>query len=58
MTLENQPYWVVNLPREQWSETCPDFLLGADARDRKILGTRNEDYTIRSWAEVKDIASI
>ena len=58
MTLESPPYWVVNLPREQWPETCPDFLLHADARDRKILSTHDEDYTIRSWAEVKDIASI
>lgn len=49
------PFWNVNLPRDQWTNTCPDYLLGIDHWDQAQLTVRDEDYTPMSWDEVKDL---
>ena len=55
MTVDDLPYWLVNVPREQWPRECPDFLVHANAKDRGILSTRDERYRSQTWEEVKEI---
>ncbi len=59
MTIEQTlPYWVTNLPREEWPEACPEFLLNVDPKDQEILGTLDEHYPVQSWDDVKHIVSM
>ncbi|KAI9796194.1 MAG: hypothetical protein M1833_006445 [Piccolia ochrophora] len=49
------PYWLVNVPRDQWPSSCPDFLVNCNAKDRGILSTPDAAYHRHTWAEVKEI---
>ncbi|MCJ1476286.1 hypothetical protein MMC13_004952 [Lambiella insularis] len=55
MAHETLPYWLVNVPRDQWPPSCPDFLLNANAKDRGILSTSDADYHRQTWPEVQQI---
>lgn len=48
------PYWQVNVPPAERTEACPDFLLGANVKDRTILSTPDDQYSRQSWAEVRE----
>ena len=48
-------YWNVNVPKEDQTEDCPDFLKNVDASDQKILSTQDADYRLIAWSEVKEI---
>lgn len=50
-------YWNVNVPKEDQTADCPDFLKGVDASDQKILSTSDADYRFIAWSEVKEIIS-
>jgi len=51
------PYWNVNVPQDQWTKECPEWLLGKDARDIEILSTRESDYQRHSWSTVQQLIS-
>ena len=51
------PYWLVNVPEDQWPESCPDFLINANVKDRGILSTPDSDYHRQTWPEVQQIIS-
>ena len=55
MTSTDLPYWLVNVPEDQRSSTCPDFLVNASAKDQRILSTPDRHYHVLTWAEVQDI---
>lgn len=57
MTIKELPYWLVNLPRASWPTECPEFLINANAKDRRILSTPDQDYHRQTWPEVKQIIS-
>lgn len=57
MTVEELPYWLVNVPRASWPSNCPDFLVNANAKDQRILSTPDEQYHRQTWPEVKQIIS-
>lgn len=48
-------FWNVNLPPQQWTAKCPDYLAAVDEWDRVHLGTPDEDYVPMDWKEVSDI---
>ncbi|MCJ1428020.1 hypothetical protein MMC29_005927 [Sticta canariensis] len=48
------PFWLVNVPKSEWPEKCPDFLINASDRDRAILSTPDSQYYRPSWAEVQE----
>ncbi|KAL1890157.1 hypothetical protein Sste5346_008450 [Sporothrix stenoceras] len=50
---EDLPYWQVNIPADQCTAACPDFLLNINDKDRGIISTREEDYQLMSWPEVR-----
>lgn len=49
------PYWLVNVPREQWPETCPEWLRDTSEKNKGILATPDEKFQRLSWDEVKEI---
>jgi hypothetical protein len=48
-------YWNVNLPKERWTEHCPDYLVGQSEKNIRILSTKNEDFKRLSWPEVQEL---
>ncbi|KAF5580199.1 uncharacterized protein FSUBG_13462 [Fusarium subglutinans] len=52
---ETVPFWNMNIPEDQRTEECPDFLQGVHKKDQGILSTPDQEYHIFSWAEVRDI---
>ncbi|MCJ1305604.1 hypothetical protein MMC08_008419, partial [Hypocenomyce scalaris] len=55
MTVDTLPYWLVNVPKERWPSLCPDFLINANAKDRRILSTPDAQYHRQPWPEVQHI---
>ena len=54
---ETLPFWKVNVPREQWPAECPDFLSHVSEKDKSIIGTPDENYTLLTWPEVRELVS-
>ena len=54
---EALPFWKVNVPREQWPAECPDFLKDISEKDKSIIGTPDEEYTLLTWPEVRELVS-
>jgi len=54
---EPLPFWLVNVPRDQWPAECPDFLNELGEKDRSIIGTPDSEYTRLSWEEVRHFIS-
>ncbi|KAF1937447.1 hypothetical protein EJ02DRAFT_458711 [Clathrospora elynae] len=52
------PFWLVNIPRDQWPSECPDFLRECSDKDRGIIGTLDERYSVLTWEEVREIVRI
>jgi hypothetical protein len=57
MPHEELPFWRVNVPRDQWPAECPEFLRECSEKDKRIIGTPDEEYSVLSWEEVRDIVS-
>jgi hypothetical protein len=45
------PFWLVNVPVDQWPADCPEFLIGLDEKDRRIIGTPDSDYKRQTWED-------
>ncbi|KAF5657333.1 hypothetical protein FHETE_10494 [Fusarium heterosporum] len=52
---EMLPFWNYNIPQDQRTKECPDFLLDTNEKDQGILSTPDEEYHISSWDEVREI---
>lgn len=50
-----QHFWNANLPSSQWTEECPDFLLGQATKNIGILSGKQEDYHTLEWPEAKEL---
>lgn len=51
------PFWLVNVPRDQWPAECPAFLADCGDKDRAIIGTPDEEYTNLTWDGVRELVS-
>jgi hypothetical protein len=51
------PYWQVNVPANQRTEQCPEYLSEQSEKNQRILATRDEDYRRQMWPEVQEIVS-
>ncbi|RDW73988.1 hypothetical protein BP5796_07430 [Coleophoma crateriformis] len=49
------PYWQVNVPAAQRTESCPEFLAGLSSKDIGILATPDPAYHLLSWPHVRSI---
>lgn len=45
------PYWHANIPEDQRTAECPEYLQGLSEKDRGIIGARDADHHIRTWPE-------
>ncbi|PVH98817.1 hypothetical protein DM02DRAFT_595362 [Periconia macrospinosa] len=52
---EPLPFWLVNVPRDQWPAECPEYLRDLSEKDRRIIGTPDEEYRLLTWDEVKEL---
>ncbi|KAF2198413.1 hypothetical protein GQ43DRAFT_443375 [Delitschia confertaspora ATCC 74209] len=52
---EPLPFWLVNVPRNEWPPKCPEFLLECGEKDRRIIGSPDSEYKRLSWDEVKQL---
>lgn len=50
-------YWNANLPKERWTEECPEYLKGISEKNKGILSQKDEDFTRLSWTGVQDLVS-
>jgi hypothetical protein len=57
MPHEELPFWLVNVPRDQWPASCPEFLRNVSDKDMRIIGTPDSLYSVLSWEEVREIVS-
>jgi hypothetical protein len=55
---EPLPFWLVNVPRDQWPTECPEFLKECSEKDRNIIGTPDDKYTLLTWDEVRELVSM
>ncbi|KAI9773165.1 MAG: hypothetical protein M1840_008286 [Geoglossum simile] len=55
MTVEELPFWLVNVPKNEWPAECPDYLADTGAKNKEILSTKDEDYRRHTWQEVTAI---
>lgn len=51
------PYWQVNVSLSDRVTECPIFLQNLSPKDKSILSTKDEDYHIQTWSEVKEIVA-
>ncbi|CAN8099246.1 unnamed protein product [Discula destructiva] len=49
------PFWQVNISPEDREDDCPAYLQDLSEKDRAIIGTRNDDYSVQTWDEVLGI---
>lgn len=49
------PYWNVNVAPELQTAECPDFLVTLTDKDRRIIGTPNDQYTVLTWPAVQKV---
>jgi hypothetical protein len=57
MPYEELPFWLVNVPKDQWPAECPEFLRVCSEKDQKIIGIPDEQYELLKWDEVREIVS-
>ncbi|KAJ5390006.1 uncharacterized protein N7496_001074 [Penicillium cataractarum] len=55
ITLETLPFWLVNVPRSQWTTECPAFLRDQPPKNVQCLATPDSHYQRQSWEEVQEI---
>ncbi|RWA10486.1 hypothetical protein EKO27_g4620 [Xylaria grammica] len=49
------PYWQVNVPEDERTEECPDFLRAINTKDKGIISTPDAEYRPSSWPEVRKL---
>jgi hypothetical protein len=49
------PYWLVNLPRDRWPKSCPEFLKDLSDKNISILATPDAAYERLNWEEAKEL---
>lgn len=56
-TIDNEslPFWLVNVPRDQWPSSCPEFLKEQSDKNIAILATADEKYEWIRWERVKEL---
>lgn len=51
------PFWLVNVPKDQWPSECPEYLKGLSEKDVGIINTPDQNYHKLTWPEVQDLIS-
>ncbi|KIW88271.1 uncharacterized protein Z519_11382 [Cladophialophora bantiana CBS 173.52] len=48
-------WWNINVPKEQWTEECPPYLLGQSEKNIGILSRKDEDFKRYTWQQVEEL---
>lgn len=56
-SVDSLPYWHVNVPENERTEECPEFLSTLNAKDRGHIGTPDSQYRVSTWPEVQNIVA-
>ena len=51
-------FWNVSLPRDQWTEECPEYLIGKSQKDIGILSRKDTDFKRCTWEQAQDLVSM
>ncbi|KAL6161155.1 hypothetical protein ACJQWK_08338 [Exserohilum turcicum] len=57
MAQDALPFWLVNVPQDQWPHECPEFLQNCSDKDKSIIGTPDDEYRLLTWDEVREIVN-
>jgi hypothetical protein len=57
MPHQEQPFWHFNVPVDQRTPDCPDYLLNLSDKDRGLIGKWDADYEPMTWDEVQSVVS-
>ena len=57
LNADTLPYWLVNVPRSQWTTECPSFLRDQPLKNIRCLSTPDENYRRQDWNQVQEIIS-
>jgi hypothetical protein len=55
MPHEELPYWHFNVPLQERTAECPDYLLNIDDKDKRMIGSWESNYEAKSWDEVNKL---
>jgi hypothetical protein len=56
-SIRGLPYWQMNVPENERTEECPEFLRHLSPKDVNIIGTPDVKYNIMTWPEVQKVIS-
>ncbi|KAI1767576.1 hypothetical protein GGR53DRAFT_463262 [Hypoxylon sp. FL1150] len=56
-SVDSLPYWHVNIPEDERSEECPEFLASLSAKDIGQISTPDAAYRIATWPEVQAVVA-
>jgi hypothetical protein len=51
-------WWNFNVPVLERTAECPEFLLCAGEKDKRLIGTWDADYEPLGWKQVKELVSM
>ncbi|RYP31878.1 hypothetical protein DL767_005522 [Monosporascus sp. MG133] len=54
-SLDTVPYWQVNIPDEERTDECPEFLRNLSVKDIGIISTPDSEYRASTWEEVQKL---
>jgi hypothetical protein len=57
MTIDELPFWLVNVPKGEWPAECPEYLANTSAKNKRILSTKDKDFQRHTWPEVVTLIS-
>jgi hypothetical protein len=55
--IEPLPYWLVNVPQEQWPAECPEWLRNLEPKAIEVLSTLDGAYEKHDWEMIKETIS-
>jgi len=55
MPHETIEWWNFNIPHDEQTVECPDFLLNSSEKDKRLIGSWDADYECMPWLEVKEL---
>ncbi|RYO91293.1 hypothetical protein DL766_002036 [Monosporascus sp. MC13-8B] len=54
-SIDTVPYWQVNVPDEERTNECPEFLRNLSVKDVGIISTPDSQYRAATWEEVQKL---
>ncbi|KAI2618486.1 hypothetical protein GGR54DRAFT_157709 [Hypoxylon sp. NC1633] len=56
-SIDNLPYWQVNVPESERTAECPEYLSSLNGKDIGVIGTPDCAYHVSTWLEVQNIVA-